>query len=248
MGYRAFLQRQTGFSLVELLIYVTLSTAVMGSIYQTVRAQQKSYSSQNHLTEVQQNLSVATYILSKDIRSTAYNPTGRAAVGFVTKFAAPNDKFVIDYTTQNTMVALLTDTDGNGTVDANSTEQIAYRFNSTKKTLERFVSTATLPGGDWETVIDNVDAANFVFLGANGTVTTSPQNIRTVQIALLVRARKADPKFINTETYKNKQGQVLCTACANDHYQRRLLTTTVQARNCAYDGLQNLCVVPGLQS
>ena len=46
-----------------------------------------------------------------------------------------------------------------------------------------------------------------------------------------LRARNAEPKFINTTTYRNKQGDVLCASCTGDHYRRRLLTTTVQMRN-----------------
>ena len=90
--------------------------------------------------------------------------------------------------------------------------------------------------GAWEAVAGNVDALNFVYHKQDGTQATVPQDIQYVEIALLVRARNAEPKFINTTTYHNKQGDVLCQSCTGDHYRRRLLTTTVQMRNVRLAG------------
>jgi len=225
------LQHCSGFTIAELMVYIAVSSLLTIGMYQTFNAQQKSYVTQNYLTEIQQSLRSGMYLMTKDIRSTGYNPSGRAAVGFVDTFAAPNDKFVINYALATNMIALTTDADGDGSVDPNALEQIAYRHNAANRTLERFISTNVLPGGTWEAVLDNVDAVNFLYLQGNGAVATAASDIRTVEIALLVRSRSPDAQFLNTTVYKNKQGTVLCPTCANDHYHRRLLTTTVQARN-----------------
>ena len=224
-------QKQSGFSILEIMVYIAISSTVVASMYQTFYAQQKSYVTQNTLTEIQQNLRSGMYLMTKDIRSTGYNPNGKATVGFVTSFPAPNNSFVINYATDNHIIALTTDTNGNGIVDANNIEQIAYRFNTTNRTLERFRATNVLPGGVWEAVIDNVDAVNFRYLKGDGTPAAQANEIRSVEIALLVRARHPESKLLNTETYRNKNGDILCATCAGDHYHRRLLTTTVQARN-----------------
>jgi len=169
--------------------------------------------------------------MAREIRSAGYDPTRSAGAGFVTSFEAPNDKFVINYAVDKDIIAFTIDNDGKGSIDVNSTEQIAYRFNTTNRTLERFKVSAA-PGGVWEAVADKVDALNFVYRKVDGTPATDPEDIRYVEIALLVRARSPDPKFVDTTTYHNKQGEVLCaTGCTGDHYRRRLLTTTVQARN-----------------
>jgi Tfp pilus assembly protein PilW len=223
--------RQSGFSILEMMVYIAVSSAVVASMYQTFYAQQKSYITQNTLTEIQQNLRSGMYLMTKDIRSTGYNPSEKATVGFVTSFPAPNNSFVIDYATDNNIIALTTDTNGNGVVDANNLEQIAYRFSTTNRTLERFHATNVQSGGVWEAVIDNVDAVNFRYLKGDGTQATQANEIRSVEIALLVRARHPERNLLNTETYKNKHGDILCMTCAGDHYHRRLLTTTVRARN-----------------
>lgn len=226
--YRTY---QYGFTLIELLIYMAVSSALMGSMYQTFYAQQKSYIAQNHAAEMQQNLRSGMYVMTKDLRSVGYDPTKRASPGFVTAFPAPNDQFVINYATSTNIIAFTTDTNGSGTTDASNLERLAYRLNAANRTLERFNASNVLPGMDWEAVVDNVDAVNFVYLQHDGTLATLANQIRAVEIALLVRARHPDSKFINTTTYRNKRGTILCTACTGDHYHRRLLTTTVQARN-----------------
>src|SRR5262249_23552629 len=153
---------------------------------QMFHSQQKSYITQNYLTEIQQNLRVGMSAMARDLRSVGYNPTTRATVGFVTTFPAPNDKFVIDYSRDTNIVAFTTDVDQSGSVDPNNTEQIAYRLNAANHTLERFNATNVLPGGVWEAVVDNVEAVNFVYLKQDGTLATQASDIRAVEVALLV--------------------------------------------------------------
>jgi hypothetical protein len=83
------------------------------------------------------------------------------------------------------------DNDGNGVINANNAEQIAYRFNAGAHTLERFNVTS----GGWEAVASNVDALNFVYFKQDGTPAAVPEDIQYIEIALLVRARTAEPKF-----------------------------------------------------
>src|SRR5438128_1379108 len=90
-----------------------------------------------------------------------------------------------------------------------SSMMMASVYNAGVHTLERFNVTK----GVWEAVAGNVDALNFVYLKQDGTRATVPQDIQYIEIALLVRSRNAEPKFINTTTYHNKQGDVLCASC-----------------------------------
>ncbi|MGE3537588.1 MAG: PilW family protein [Candidatus Tectimicrobiota bacterium] len=222
---------QRGVTIVELLLYMTLSSTLVAGIYQTFAAQQKAYVRQNSTAELQQNLRTGMYLLTKDIHSAGYNPARRPNIGFTTSFPVPNNRFTIDYATQKTIIAFTSDANGNGLIDPNNAEMIAYRFNASNHTLERFAATDTSTGGTWEAIADNVEAVSFLTLGKDGSVTTQPQNMRAVEIALLVRSDKPDPKYVDREVYKDKHGNVLCATCSGDHYHRRLLTTTAQARN-----------------
>ena len=230
MEVRYFMQygkNQNGLTMVEIMMYIVISSIMMASVYNAFHTQQNSYSTQNNTVEIQQTVRSGVYTMTREIRSSGYNPTRDADTGFVKELPDAPGKFSIDYSIDDNILAFTLDNDGNGVINANNAEQIAYRLNAGAHTLERFNVTS----GGWEAVAGNVDALNFVYFKQDGTPATVPEDIQYIEIALLVRARNAEPKFTNTTTYRNKRGDVLCASCTGDHYRRRLLTTTVQMRN-----------------
>jgi len=66
---------QKGFTLVELLVAMTISLIVMAAIYSTYRSQQNSYIIQDQVSVAQQNLRAAMYTMTRDIRMAGYDPT-----------------------------------------------------------------------------------------------------------------------------------------------------------------------------
>ena len=224
MQYR---KSQTGLTMVETMIYMAISSMMMAAVYNAFHTQKNSYNSQNNTVEIQQTVRSGIYTMTREIRSSGYDPTRATNAGFVTELPDAPGKFSVDYSKDKNIIAFTIDHNGDGVIKRDNSEQIAYRFNTGDSTLERF----NIKSGGWEAVAGNVDALNFVYLKPDGTRATVPQDIQYIEIALLVRARNAEPKFINTTTYRNKQGDVLCASCTGDHYRRRLLTTTVQMRN-----------------
>jgi type II secretory pathway component PulJ len=222
-----YVKNQTGLTVLEIMIYIAISSMMMAAVYNAFHTQKNSYSSQNNTVEIQQTVRSGIYTMTREIRSSGYDPTRSANAGFITELPDAPGKFSIDYSKDKNIIAFTIDHNGDGVIKKDNSEQIAYRFSTGASTLERF----NITSGEWEAVAGNVDALNFVYLKQDGTRATVPQDIQYVEIALLVRARNAEPKFINTTTYRNKQGDVLCASCTGDHYRRRLLTTTVQMRN-----------------
>jgi prepilin-type N-terminal cleavage/methylation domain-containing protein len=222
-----------GFTIIEVMIAMALSSAVLAAVYQTFHSQQRSYTMQSEAATMEQNLRGSLYLLTRELRSAGYNPTQATTDNFrfVTSFASPNNLFVVNYTTDHSIVAFTSDTDGNGAIASNSNEQMAYRFNEAQKTLERFNDAQADTTKKWEIVASNIDAVYFMYFDQNKNVTTDPDNIEYVDIALLARMGRQDSKYTNTKVYTNKAGVNLCSACVGDHYHRRLLTTTIQIRN-----------------
>jgi type IV pilus assembly protein PilW len=216
-----------GFSLIEVLIAMACSSIVVAALYQMFHSQQKSYLQQDDIAEMQQNLRAGLYLMTKDIRTAGFDPTGLANAGFVTDFEAPNEIFDpdVNYAVDTNVIAFTIDDDGDGNIQANDNEQIAYRLNNNN--LERYSASRA----SWEPIANNVDALNFVYLDSDGNVTVITDNIHSVEVTMLVRSNDKDIKYINKKTYKNKQDEEICPLCTNDNYRRRLLLTTIRVRN-----------------
>ena len=239
---------QNGFTIIEVMIAVVISSVLITAVYQTFHSQQRSYTMQNEAAAMEQNLRGSLYLLTKELRSAGYNPQQETTENFrfVTSFPAPNNLFTVNYdgsggseSNAHFTVAFTLDTDGSGGIESNRNEQIAYKFDKDTKTLQRFNDSQPDITKKWEIVASNIDAVYFTYYDNNKTITTDPANIEYIEISMLARTGKQDSKYTNTTVYTNKEGVKLCPQvsdeCINDsfgdHYRRRLLTTTIQIRN-----------------
>jgi len=207
------LRNTGGFTLVELLITMAISGLVMGSIYTVYNSHQRTYTTQLQVVEMQQNLRAATYYLSREIRMAGYDPVDTTLFGITTANSAS--------------IVFTTDTNQDGVLDTNETITFdlydAYGDGDTD--LGKKVG-----AGSHMPVAENVDALNFIYFDAAGsTPVANPEDIRSVQITLVVRSGR-DVKYTDTRVYANDQGTVILSA-QNDNFRRRLLTGRVQCRN-----------------
>jgi type IV pilus assembly protein PilW len=223
------LSKKEGFTVSELLVAMVISGVVMAAMYSTYYSQQRSYVVQEQVAAMQQNLRAAMFYMEKGIRMAGCDLERSANAGITTANASS-----ISFTEDIRGAAEGSNPDG----DTNDpSESITY----------------SLSGGDLlrddvngvgnQIIAENIDALNFVYLdGAsppnvldddgNGNVTTSISDIRSVQITVVARAGREDPqrKYTDTSSYTNQQGTVILAA-QNDHFRRRLLTTTIRCRN-----------------
>ena len=81
-----------GFTLIELMIAMAISTFVMTAIYMTFNNQQKSYLIQDEVTSMQQNVRAGMYYLENGIRMAGFDPDGQGA----TITAANNNSITFD--------------------------------------------------------------------------------------------------------------------------------------------------------
>lgn len=64
-----------GFTLIEILISLAITTIVMAGIFSTFNAQSKSFSAQQQVTEMQQNARAAMDMMTREIRMAGYSET-----------------------------------------------------------------------------------------------------------------------------------------------------------------------------
>ena len=222
----------------ELLVVLAMTGIVMAAVYSTYRSQQDSYVVQEQVVEMQQNLRAALFLLGKDLMAAGFNPAKNPAIeGFLPEI--PDDNPTPETSTSATSLAMTADLDMNGSINTDDdTEQVAYRFNSGSLTLEKFMYDSGV--WSWQTVADNIEGVNFVYLDGDGnpldpsTATNLPL-IRSVQVTVLARTGSETKDFTNTMTYTNQwsEGDTYYWSfeAPGDNYRRRLMTTTILCRN-----------------
>jgi len=114
------LHSKTGFTLIEMLMALAISSIVMGAIYSVFTITNKNFTTQNVASGVQQSLRSAIGMMSRDIRLAGLDPIGTDNFGI--KYASPDEiRFTQDSIDSGTGVF-------NGVVDEANFEDIMYKF------------------------------------------------------------------------------------------------------------------------
>jgi type IV pilus assembly protein PilW len=208
--------RTDGFTLVELMVAMTIGLIVMSSVYSTYRTQQKSYVLQEQVAAMQQNIRAAMYYMTREIRMAGCDPTGNALAG-ITGAGPTTISFTRDISGPTSNAA-----DG----DTNDTDEtITFTFDGTNNRVTR----------NAQALAENIDALDFVYLNqagapVDGTVATNIPNIRSVVVTVVARTGRVDLGYINNVSFTNQQG-VQILAPQNDNFHRKTLTSVIKCRN-----------------
>jgi len=87
MATRKIRINQDGFSLIELMVALAISSIVLAGIYAAYQDQLRTSITQERIVDMQQNLRVAMMIMQRDLRMGGANPTGDTQAGFITATA-----------------------------------------------------------------------------------------------------------------------------------------------------------------
>jgi prepilin-type N-terminal cleavage/methylation domain-containing protein len=210
-------KRKTGFTIIELLVTLSISSILIAAAYRTFAGQHKVYHVQNQVMEMQQGVRVAMDILARDIRMAGFNST-----------VALSNPITINPV-------------GEGIRDGTDSIAVQYQYNGVERTITYFVDDdAAEPhlirkvaegGVDLSAVplsnnIRDLQVTFGVDLDSDGIVDQwqeapvgSEDKIIASRISVQVRSGKPDPDYIHPVT--------------GDHYRTRQLQSMVRIRNFA---------------
>ena len=211
-----------GFTIVELLVATALSGIVLTGIYSSYYSQQKSYVAQGQISSMQQNLRAALYHMEREIRMAGYDPVGESGAGIQTN-GTDSIRVTMD----------ITDDSGTGDPDGDTGdagEDITYSLSDTDGDGDNDLARNDANGSGTQTVAEDIDALNLVYLNEEDSTTSTLSEIRSVQISIVARTGQGDPGYSNNNAYSNQQDTEICPA-SGDNYRRRLLTEQVKCRN-----------------
>jgi len=230
---------QDAFTLVELLITMVISSFVIASIYSAYQVQQRQYTNQAQVVEMQQNLRAAMQFITSELRMAGYDPRGTSGAGFL---EAKGHKVQFTKDTVNGSGTaergdgLLTgamedvffgfdpadDTDNDGEADSGSASLM----------LSQDYDSSAPNSSNYRDIADNIHAIEFSYNMADGTTSTAPSdlsNIDSITVSILARAKHPDSSFTNSTVYTT--GGTNSWGPFNDNYRRRLLVTNIKCRN-----------------
>ena len=241
-----------GFTLVEILVAMVIAGVVMAGIYSAYSSQQRSYIVQEQIAGMQQNLRAAMDLMEREIRMAGYDPTGEAGAIIIMADIAEL-QFRIDVNGDGDFKK------PGSPPEYDTNEQIRYalKFDEDRDGIADG-SPCGLGRETWGSglmpVAENIDALNFVYLDHriydkidndhDGTVDeydeaimTTPvantENIRAIQITLVARTGRGDPRYKDTAIYRNQQGTLILPQ-RNDNFRRKRLTAQVCCRNLVF--------------
>ena len=214
-----------GFTLVELMVTLAISSLVMSSIYAVFHKQVATHNTERLVVSMQQNVRAAVSFMERDIRMARYDPTGSGNVDILIANNAQL-QFESDNNVEDGAIAagetityelvddagVSCDADGNGIAD------------SMPCNLGRQID-----AGLFQTVARSIDALNFDYFDANGNsvlvdalgnsirdTTQTPwlvpagqiANIQSIRVSIVARSGDTVPVlFINhtdSTVYRNR--------------------------------------------
>jgi len=207
--------RESGFSLVELLIAMTIGLIILTALSSTFLMQRKIYDVQEQVAEMVQNARAAMDMMSREIRMGGYNPTDAGFDG-------------ITYDAHQLQIQANIDDDediinADGSYDEN--ENITYTYYDENSAYPYQIKRKT-GNGNFISFAENIDVFDFSYWkededgdGEMDEVTTTADNdkIRQIKITIIARTTKPDPDYTDP-TY-------------GDHYRRYTLASVITPRN-----------------
>ena len=199
--------KESGFTLVELLIAMTIGLIILAALSSTFLMQRKIYDVQEQIVEMVQTARAAMDMMTREIRMAGYDPK-RVNSDSDTS----NDFSGITHNADSSIIDIYSDNNGNGSIDnpTGSYEHITYLYDSANKLIRRNTNT----GGGNQPFAENIEKFEVLYLKDNGDPAITSDNIRQIQITITARTSKADADYL-----------------ANNGYRTHTLTSLITPRN-----------------
>ena len=172
--------RNGGFTLVELLVVLSLQGILLGAVVMSFTSQLTVHRRQEQMSEMQQVARAALDLMTREARMAGYNPRGVELVGTTHDPGA---------------LRILADLNGDGdTTDSN--ENIVYAHDPATLRLTRNT------GGGRQSVAEQVEAFALEYRDQNGVATEVGAEIRQLWIQITTRIAQPDPRYGSNGGYR----------------------------------------------
>ena len=199
-----------GFTLVEMVLALAISTIVLAAVYSVFTIANKNFTTQNAAANVQQNLRSAIRLIARDIRHAGLDPSG-------------SDNFGITYASQSKIRFTMDRDTYNGIVDEANLEEITYDFQNDQDQVVQTLYEGK-PSENTAALIRNITNLNFSYRDADNTD--------------LIDSGLTPPRVPDDKLAEIRTVEISVThqeAAGRDKMVSRTLTRRVECRNLTFD-------------
>ncbi len=213
-----------GFTLIEILIALAISSTFLAMVFIQFQSQQNSYQAQNQVVEMQQSLRAGISYMTQELHMAGYDPYNSKTTGIVT---AATQTIVFTYVADDDGL----DNDNDATTDeTGELETITFDFyDAYSDGIKDIGRQAGSNSATKRAIAEHIEDIEFTYLNANGATETNLDDIRTIQISILARTGKRDKDFSSVKTYTSASGTLW--GPYNDGFRRRFEIITINLRN-----------------
>jgi hypothetical protein len=167
-------------SIAEVLAAIVVSTMTMAALYQITVMQDKVYSAQNQIAEMEEIAETAKSMMMRELDMAGYRPVPTAVFDGITLDA--------------TQLRIQADLNGNG-VTTDTREDIIYRFDAINRRIVRIADSKQIS-------FPNIQTFSFSYIRQDGAAATTSADIRQVNLTLIARTEKPDPEYKINNGYR----------------------------------------------
>ena len=164
--------KETGFTLIELMIAMCLSLLVMAPVVSLFASLGRSYTTQEAAVEAQQDVRAAIDFMLHDLRMAGLDPLGSAGTGIeianVSKIRVTSDRNL------------------NGFLDESDDEIVTYSYDSGNNRLDQILYEGS-GSEDIRILMEDVTDLTFAYLDVNSATTATLADIRSIEIVMTVQ-------------------------------------------------------------
>ncbi len=154
----------------ELLAGILISGIVLTGLYSVFISQERAFSAQERVAEMNQNIRAAMDLMTREIRLAGYKTSTATFTGIATA--------------QASTIQVLADLNQDGDADDDK-ENITYTYDADDLQICR--NGLNFP------IAENITSLNFTYWDANNNVTATLANIRKVTLSITARTAYPDP-------------------------------------------------------